>query len=253
MATANNTGVMDCLTATDRLMAAREAHFNSSRYTRGDGKHQGPFEYFKNSQSNIRFNWLYEIHTFWHDHQHYLTRQVMERRGRLAGVDPALAKEVADTVYESCKRFFSVTGSFIHNKRRLVDVFLNDHAYQALAVQVLGQLTEFTDRLDAFMDTLLESIMDDYDETRRVPLLSNTNPHMALAMEDTPELHSPESPRQRLTPEQMSPRTDSDAEEVVKRRSSSTPSSPRSKHRVTPRLSLFGSLSRKLSPRDSLK
>lgn len=234
---------------TSRLEEMREAHFNSGRYARGDGKYQGAFEYFKNSQSNIRFKWLYEIYTLWHDHRHYMARKLMQRRGKLVGIDEAFVREVADTVYESCKRFFSITSSFVHSKSRLVEVFLNDKAYECTAIQVLGLLTELADRLDGFMDTLLESIMDDYDETRTVPLLSHTFPHGA--MEDTPEVYSPY--QQRLSPQQLSPRTDSDAEDVVKRRSSSTPSSPRGKDKLTPRSSLLGSLGRKFSPRDTLK
>lgn len=78
-----------------------------------------------------------------------------------------------------------------------------------------------------------------------MPLLSRG---FGVAAEDTPEVHSPD----RLSPRQTD--HDSDADDVVKRRSSSTPSSPRSKHKITPRSTLLGSLGRRLSPRaDSLK
>jgi hypothetical protein len=224
------------------LDALRSAYFSGARYHRGDGKHQPMYDYFRDAATNIRFNWLYEVYVLWHNNRAYMARAVMERRGKLAGVDPALAAHVAHTVHTSCKRYYSVTAALALGSHRLLDLCLNPHQYAATAAQIIAIVSALHDDLDAAMDTLLESIADDYDEGRCMPLRLDLG---ALDL-DARESPGSESPGSRESQGSKSPDTAGKQESPG---STSPPHSPRNRTRMLPRSTMLASLGRRLSPR----
>jgi hypothetical protein len=92
------------------------------------------------------------------------------------------------------------------------------------------------------MDTLLESIADDYDEGRCMPLRLDLG---ALDL-DARESPGSESPGSRESQGSKSPDTAGKQESPG---STSPPHSPRNRTRMLPRSTMLASLGRRLSPR----